>query len=79
MMRLKKIQLRQGADGSHADDTRRLKVLVANWLMHGTPRPEPPLSAEDKTGQGFYNDTTGHLLCPINYDWNNAKQVISVL
>ena len=41
--------------------------------MHGTPRPEPPLSAEDKTGRGFYNDATGRLLCPVDYDWNDAK------
>ena len=54
-MRLKRIQLGQGADSSHTDDTHRLKVGVVNWLMQGTPRPEPPLSTEDKTGQGFYN------------------------
>ena len=54
-MRLKRIQLGQGADSSRTDDTCRLKVEVVNWLMQGTPRPEPPLSTEDKTGQGFYN------------------------
>ena len=70
---LRRIQLGQGADSGHADDTRRLKVLVVNWLMQGTPRPEPPLSTEDKTGWGFYNNATGHLLCPVNYDWNNTK------
>ena len=72
-MRLKRIQLCQGADSSCADNTHRLKVGVVNWLMQGTPRPEPPLSTEDKTGQGFYNDMTGHLLCPVNYNWNDAK------
>ena len=48
--RLKRTQLRQGADSSHTDNTHRLKVLVVNWLMHSSLRPEPPLSAEDKTG-----------------------------
>ena len=57
-MRLKEIQLGQDADSGCTDDTRRLKVLVINWLMQGTPVPEPPLSAEDKSGQGFYNDVT---------------------
>ena len=47
--------------------------------MHGTPRPKPPLSTEDKTGQGSYNNTTGCLLCPVNYDWSNTKWVLSVL
>ncbi|KAF8432030.1 hypothetical protein L210DRAFT_786577, partial [Boletus edulis BED1] len=23
---------------------------------------------------GFYNDATGRLLCPVDYDWNNADQ-----
>ena len=55
-MELMRIQLGQGTDSGCADDTHRLKVLVVNWLMQGTPRPEPPLSTEDKTGQGFYND-----------------------
>ena len=72
-MELKSIQLGQGADSSRADDTCRLKVLVVNWLMQGTPRPERPLSTEDKTGRGFHNDATGRLLCPVNYNWNDAK------
>ncbi|KAG6371324.1 hypothetical protein JVT61DRAFT_9617, partial [Boletus reticuloceps] len=67
-------QLGQGADSSRADDTRRLKVQVVNWLMQSTPRPDPPLSTEDKTGRGFYNDATGRLLCPVDYDWNDADQ-----
>ena len=72
-MELRRIQLGQGADSGHADNTHRLKVLVVNWLMQDIPRPEPPLSTEDKTGQGFYNNATGCLLCPVNYDWNDAK------
>ena len=72
-MELKRIQLGQGADSSRADDTRRLKVLVVGWLMQGTPRPEPPLSTEDKTGRGFHNDATGRLLCPVDYDWNDPE------
>ena len=70
---LKRIQLGQGADSSRADDTRRLKVYVVNWLMQGTPKPDPPLNPEDKTGRGFYNDTTGRLLCPVDFNWNDAK------
>jgi len=56
-----------------------LKVVVVNWLMQGTPKPEPPLSTEDKSGRGFYNDVTGRLLCPVDYDWNNLTYAVSAL
>ncbi|KAG9310370.1 hypothetical protein JVU11DRAFT_9503 [Chiua virens] len=64
------LQLERGADTGRTDDTHRLKVFVVNWLMQQTPKPEPPLSAEDKSGRGFYNDATGSFLCPVDYDWN---------
>jgi hypothetical protein len=53
------------------DDTHRLKVEVVSWLMQHLPKPDPPLSIIDKSGRGFYNDATGRLLCPVDYDWTN--------
>ncbi|KAN0086209.1 hypothetical protein V8E55_007343 [Tylopilus felleus] len=57
-------QLAQGADSAWANDTHRLKV-------ERSPMCDPPLTMHDKSGQGFYNDTTGRLLCPVDYDWND--------
>ncbi|KAG8219218.1 hypothetical protein J3R82DRAFT_41 [Butyriboletus roseoflavus] len=65
-------QLGQGADSARSDDTHLLKVEVANWLMRSSPKANPPLIKNDKSRRGFYNDSTGRLLCPIDYDWNNA-------
>ncbi|KAH0834940.1 hypothetical protein J3R83DRAFT_10633, partial [Lanmaoa asiatica] len=65
--------LGKGADSGRNEDTHRLKVLVVHWLMEGTPKPDPPLSISDKSGRGFYNDATGKLLCPVDYDWNNLS------
>ncbi|KAN0074431.1 hypothetical protein V8E55_011843 [Tylopilus felleus] len=45
---------------------------VIKWLMYHTPSPELRLTPEDKSGRGFHNEMTGQLLCPIDYDWNNA-------
>ncbi|KAF8128401.1 hypothetical protein EV363DRAFT_1297752 [Boletus edulis] len=47
-------------------------VEVANWLMCSSPKPTPSLVKDNKSGRGFYNNSTGRLLCPVNYDWNNA-------
>ncbi|KAI9570979.1 hypothetical protein HD554DRAFT_2241052 [Boletus coccyginus] len=40
--------------------------------MSSLPKPDPPLSRDDKSGRGFYNDSTGRLLCPVDYDWNDT-------
>ena len=55
-----------------SDDTHLLKVDVVNWLMSSSLKPDPPLSRDDKSGREFYNDSTGRLLCPVDYDWNDA-------
>ncbi|KAG1908160.1 uncharacterized protein F5891DRAFT_1179679 [Suillus fuscotomentosus] len=52
-------KLNKGADGARADDTTRLKVIVASWLMQLTPSPSPVIHGQDKTGRGFNNDATG--------------------
>ena len=70
---LMQVQLGKGADCAHNEDTHKLKVLVVHWLMEGMPRPDPPLSIADKSGRGFYNNATGKLLCPIDYDWTNPS------
>ncbi|KIM64909.1 hypothetical protein SCLCIDRAFT_23269 [Scleroderma citrinum Foug A] len=65
-------ELRKGADGARGDDANALKTAVVNWLNEASSRPEPLLSPTDKSKQGFYNDVTGRLLCPVDYDWCDA-------
>ncbi|KAF8130988.1 hypothetical protein EV363DRAFT_1331056 [Boletus edulis] len=63
-------QLTDGADSARADDASVLKTTIVNWL---TEVPNPRLSPYDKSGRGFHNDSTGSLLCPAEYDWENAE------
>ncbi|KAG2105176.1 hypothetical protein BD769DRAFT_1393334 [Suillus cothurnatus] len=64
-------KLNKGADGARGDDTTRLKVTVASWLMQQTPPPSPVIHGQNKLGRGFNNDVTGRLICPADYDWND--------
>ncbi|KAG1828301.1 hypothetical protein EV424DRAFT_1318616, partial [Suillus variegatus] len=63
--------LNKGADGARADDTTRLKVTIASWLMQATPPPNPVIHGQSKMGCGFNNDATGRLICPVDYDWSD--------
>ncbi|KIK37845.1 hypothetical protein CY34DRAFT_25864 [Suillus luteus UH-Slu-Lm8-n1] len=66
-----KSKLNKGADGARADDTTRLKVTVASWLMQQNPPPNPVIQGQNKIGRGFNNNATGRLICPVDYDWND--------
>jgi hypothetical protein len=70
-MTVSRIQLNEGSDGARGDDSASLKCAVADWLMERTPTPNPTIHRQDKSGRGFYNDVTGGLLCPVDYDWSN--------
>ncbi|KAG2737403.1 hypothetical protein P692DRAFT_20761886, partial [Suillus brevipes Sb2] len=63
--------LNKGADGARADDTTRLKVTVASWLMQQNPPPNPVIQGQNKICRGFNNNATGRLICPVDYDWND--------
>ncbi|KAL4069525.1 hypothetical protein J3A83DRAFT_4095442 [Scleroderma citrinum] len=41
--------------------------------MCSKPTPEPVLESHQKEGHGFYHNTTGQLICPVEYDWSNAQ------
>ena len=69
------LKLRKGADGARGDDANALKTAVMNWLNEASSHPEPLLSPTDKSKRGFYNDVTGRLLCPVDYDWCDASYV----
>ncbi|KIM65580.1 hypothetical protein SCLCIDRAFT_112399 [Scleroderma citrinum Foug A] len=64
-------ELNKGADATCGDDAASLKPVVVQWLMSAEPGPEPLLEPDEKDGRGFDHDITGHLLCPVDYDWNN--------
>ncbi|KAH7918080.1 hypothetical protein BV22DRAFT_1051980 [Leucogyrophana mollusca] len=60
--------LEGGADGSRGDDTRQLKGAVALWLNE---EARSRIKTTTKGGRGFYNNTTGALLYPVDYDWSD--------
>ncbi|KAG2358664.1 hypothetical protein BDR07DRAFT_1294316 [Suillus spraguei] len=36
------------------------------------PTPNPSIQCRDRYGRGFYHDVTGRLICPVDYNWNDA-------
>ncbi|KAG1785968.1 uncharacterized protein HD556DRAFT_1450170 [Suillus plorans] len=64
-------KLNESSDGARGDDSAGLKRAVADWLMECTPTPNPPIHKQSKSGQGFYHDMTGRLLCPVDYNWSD--------
>ncbi|KAG2084830.1 hypothetical protein BD769DRAFT_1374681 [Suillus cothurnatus] len=71
-------KLNESSDGARGDDCAGLKRSVAEWLMECTPAPNPVIHKQDKTGRGFYNDVTGRLLCPVDYDWSDPTVRASI-
>jgi hypothetical protein len=56
----------------HSDDTSCLKTTVAEWInMHD--ESEERLSSYGKEECGIGNDITGHLICPIDYNWDDLE------
>ncbi|KAG1721798.1 hypothetical protein EDB19DRAFT_1917065 [Suillus lakei] len=49
-------KLNESSDGARGDDSAGLKCAVADWLMEGTPAPNPAIHKRDKSGRGFYHD-----------------------
>ena len=66
------LKLMDGADSARADDASVLKTIIVNWLTE-VEAPNPRLSPYDKLGHGFHSGSTGRLLCPVEYDWENPE------
>ncbi|KAG2737853.1 hypothetical protein P692DRAFT_201732442, partial [Suillus brevipes Sb2] len=64
-------KLNRSADAARGDDTTSLKFAVVSWLMQTSPTPNPVIPHRDKSCRGFHHDTTGKLLCPVDYDWGD--------
>jgi hypothetical protein len=67
------IKLRKGSGGARGDDAANLKPAVVSWIagILGTPIIVP-LSPTSKLDRGFEHDDTGRLLCPMEYNWEDA-------
>ena len=74
------IKLQSWANFDRSEDTSQLKVAIAGWLNTRGPHEKgthftPRVSAKWKEERGILNDTTGQLLCPIDYDWDDLEYV----
>ncbi|KAG0694654.1 hypothetical protein DFH29DRAFT_1006133 [Suillus ampliporus] len=63
-------ELRKGTDSARGDDTANLKHAVVSWLMELFHPLDPPLHTTIKDDCGFIHNTTGMLLCPVEYMWS---------
>ena len=66
-------QLRKGGGGAGGDDTANLKPVIVSWIVALFENSIPPLSPSFKADRGFEHDVIGWLLCPIDFDWTDAK------
>ncbi|KAG1788713.1 uncharacterized protein HD556DRAFT_1447561 [Suillus plorans] len=64
--------LRQGADGTRADDTSKLKTLISEWVNREF-KLVSLVDPDDKHSRGFTHDVCGKLLCPAELDWNSPE------
>ena len=66
------LKLTDGADSAQADDALVLKTTIVNWLTE-VEAQNPCLSPYNKSDCGFYSGSTGRLLCPVEYNWENPE------
>ena len=62
-------QLQKGASDARGDDIFHLRRAVGDWLNKLHPKPQPLFDPDDRSSRGIQHDTTGFLLCPIEFDW----------
>ncbi|KAF5367844.1 hypothetical protein D9615_010572 [Tricholomella constricta] len=69
--------LTRGANDARSDDVSSIKKSVAIWLNQ-SPKTQPPLNPDDRALRGLQHDTTGALLCPLEYDWDDKEYDFTV-
>lgn len=62
---------------ARGDDASSLKPVVVEWVDELFGPSQPPLRPSTKDERGLDNDNTGRLLCPSEFDWDDASYVIS--
>jgi hypothetical protein len=70
-----KFELQKGANDARGDDVMSLREAVANWLNKAYPT-HASLDISTRGNRGIKHETTGRLLCPIEYDWTDERWVI---
>jgi hypothetical protein len=54
-----------------------MKPAVVSWVVSLFANPTVLLAPTSKLDRGFESDATGHLLCPIDYNWEDEVYVNS--
>jgi hypothetical protein len=67
-----KIELQKGANDARGDDVLSIREAAANWLNKAYPT-QTPLDISSRRCRGIKHETTGRLLCPIEYDWTDER------
>jgi hypothetical protein len=67
-----KFELQKGANDARGDDVLSIREAVANWLNKAYPT-HTPLDISCRRSRGIKHETTGRLLCPIEYDWTDER------
>lgn len=62
---------------ARGDDASKLKVMIIVWVHELFGPSVPMLVTTYKDGCGFYNEHTGRLLCPGEFDWDSNEYVLS--
>jgi hypothetical protein len=65
-------ELQKGANDARGDDVLSIREAVANWLNKAYPT-HTPLDILSRLSRGIKHETTGRLLCPIEYDWTDER------
>ncbi|KAG1775700.1 hypothetical protein EV702DRAFT_1180261 [Suillus placidus] len=70
--------MHRSADSARGDDTANPKHAIISWLTEYFHPVGPPLRTTIKDNRGFVHDSTGMLLCPVEYTWtlNSTKAKI---
>ncbi|KIM37371.1 hypothetical protein M413DRAFT_31063 [Hebeloma cylindrosporum] len=66
-------KLQLGANNARSDDLNRIWECLAEWLNHSQPTPSPLLVKEKRDNRGLHHDTTGRLLCPAEFEWDDPE------
>ena len=72
------LQLQKGANDARSDNVRRVKEEVASWINQ-THSSTAPLSMKQRDDCGLQNDVTGHLLCPIEFSWDDDEYATTII
>ena len=70
-----KYELQKGAKNVLGNDVLSVREAVTNWLNKAYPT-HSPLDISSWGNCGIKHETTGWLLCPIEYDWTDERWAI---